>query len=70
MYMEQPKTIRCTQCSKKLNILSYPCKCKNYYCGKHMDTIEHNCTYNYKKSSENLLRKNNPIVIGSKIDKI
>lgn len=60
----------CHDCNRKLNILSFACKCKNFYCKKHQHFLEHNCTYNYRKSSENLLRKNNPVVNGSKLNKI
>lgn len=43
------KTIkkRCFHCNKKSMIVTM-CKCENYFCLKHNQPEEHNCSFNFK----------------------
>lgn len=65
------KKIKCSydECKKKIDLVSqYPCKCGNIYCKYHKFTLDHSCTYNYKKVHEEKLKKENPEIKGKKIN--
>ena len=40
------------------------------YCNEHIYSKNHECPYDYKKSGRELLEKNNPAVIFSKVEKL
>jgi predicted nucleic acid binding AN1-type Zn finger protein len=61
---------RCMSCNKKIGLLGIQCKCKYYFCTEHRYSDHHNCTFDYKTCSKELLKKANPIVIHSKINTI
>ena len=61
--------IKCTQCMKKLSMMSFTCKCGNMYCITHQTPHMHNCSYNYKFDLQNQIEKNNP-KLGQKLVKI
>ena len=61
--------LRCTQCKKKLSMMSFTCKCGNMYCITHQTPHMHNCSYNYKLDLQNQIEKNNP-KLGQKLVKI
>lgn len=39
---------RCGMCSVKLGMVSYPCKCANFYCSAHRPAHLHTCTFDYR----------------------
>lgn len=51
------KRIRCAQCNISLAIISYSCKCEKKFCINHLPASEHTCTYNYKGTGQESLRK-------------
>lgn len=62
----------CKKCNKKLSMLMiklYTCKCGDIYCREHMFG-EHSCSFDYKKCSQEHLKKQMPVVIAEKIIKI
>ena len=63
---------RCTFCNKKLKMISFSCKCEGQFCIKHRYTHSHNCTsiLEKQKESKEIINKNNPIMIHSKVIKI
>ena len=61
---------RCLTCRKKVGIYGFTCKCENYYCTKHRYPESHDCTFNYKEEGRTKIRKENPIIINSKIQRI
>ena len=65
-------TKRCSfdGCNKKIKLTSFPCKCEKIFCDKHRLPEAHKCTYDFKTFGKNLLIKNNPVVIKSKVIKI
>ena len=63
-------TLRCMECDKKLSLTAIMCKCNNYYCNKHRYSEQHNCKYDYKNSGREFLKKYNPLIEPSKVDKI
>lgn len=61
---------RCKQCNKKIKfteILISTCRCGNLYCSLHRNSKEHNCSFNYLEHSQNIIQKNNPAVIPTKV---
>ena len=50
--------------------LGFECRCGGLYCGIHRYSDKHACQFDYKKEGEDLIRKNNPVVVGAKLQKI
>ncbi|XP_009082779.1 PREDICTED: AN1-type zinc finger protein 6 isoform X4 [Acanthisitta chloris] len=48
----------------------FECRCGNVYCGMHRYSDVHSCSYNYKADAAEKIRKENPVVVGEKIQKI
>lgn len=48
---------RCEKCKKKLGIMEYKCKCEKLFCISHLQAEEHNCTFDYKKEGQDIIRK-------------
>ncbi|XP_010018692.1 PREDICTED: AN1-type zinc finger protein 6 isoform X3 [Nestor notabilis] len=75
---EQDKTLdkpkqkknRCFMCRKKVGLTGFECRCGNVYCGMHRYSDVHSCSYNYKADAAEKIRKENPVVVGEKIQKI
>ena len=62
---------RCAECNKKLSLASaFTCRCDMTYCSAHRLAEEHKCTFDFKSAERDTLRKQNPVIAGSKIDKI
>ncbi|KAF6080004.1 zinc finger AN1-type containing 6 [Phyllostomus discolor] len=70
--LEKPKQKknRCFLCRKKVGLTGFECRCGNVYCGVHRYSDVHNCSYNYKADAAEKIRKENPVVVGEKIQKI
>ena len=64
------KKNRCFMCRKKVGLTGFECQCGNVYCGVHRYSDVHNCSYNYKADAAEKIRKENPVVVGEKIQKI
>lgn len=58
--------MKCFCCKKKSTIL-LECKCKNQFCIKHILAENHECQFDYYTYHKELLQKNNPRVIASKV---
>lgn len=48
----------------------FPCRCGGIFCSTHRYANEHSCTFDYREHGAEEIRKNNPQVIGEKIQKI
>ncbi|XP_066491959.1 AN1-type zinc finger protein 6 isoform X2 [Tiliqua scincoides] len=66
---KQKKT-RCFMCRKKVGLTGFECRCGNVFCGVHRYSDVHSCSYNYKADAAEKIRKENPVVVGEKIQKI
>lgn len=71
----QPKTQkkkknRCNICRRKVGLTGFECRCGGLFCSLHRYSNEHNCTFDYKELGAQEIRKNNPLVVGEKIQKI
>ncbi|KAK4336773.1 hypothetical protein RND71_043860 [Anisodus tanguticus] len=50
--------------------LGFPCRCGGIFCASHRYANEHSCTFDYKEHGAEEIRKNNPQIVGEKIQKI
>ncbi|XP_058854888.1 AN1-type zinc finger protein 6-like isoform X1 [Acipenser ruthenus] len=64
------KKNRCFLCRKKVGLTGFDCRCGNLFCGVHRYSDLHNCTFDYKADAAEKIRKENPVVVGEKIQKI
>ncbi|RXM30775.1 AN1-type zinc finger protein 5 [Acipenser ruthenus] len=69
---ELPKTRknRCFMCRKKVGLTGFGCRCGNLFCGLHRYSDQHNCPYDYKAEAAEKIRKENPVVVADKIQRI
>lgn len=66
-------TRRCENCKKKVNIISFECKCKyKTLCTNCKMPELHSCQSleEFKKEGKEILTKNNPIIVSDKLIKI
>ncbi|KAG8440841.1 hypothetical protein GDO86_006542 [Hymenochirus boettgeri] len=64
------KKNRCFMCRKKIGLTGFECRCGNVFCGTHRYSDVHSCSYDYKADAAEKIRKENPVVVGEKIQKI
>ena len=69
---EKPKEQKhCCTCKKKLMLSDMACgKCQNRHCMQHRQPELHACPHDFKAEGQALLTKQNPIVIGCKLEKL
>ena len=69
---KKPKKNRChvSTCRKKVGLTGFECRCGGLFCSLHRYSDKHDCTFNYKEMAQEQIRKNNPVVVGEKIQKI
>ncbi|XP_040013837.1 AN1-type zinc finger protein 5-like [Xiphias gladius] len=66
----KPKKNRCFMCRKKIGLTGFDCRCGNVFCGLHRYSDKHNCPYDYKAEAAAKIRKENPVVVADKIQRI
>ncbi|XP_057675481.1 AN1-type zinc finger protein 5-like [Corythoichthys intestinalis] len=66
----KPKKNRCFMCRKKVGLTGFECRCGNLFCGFHRYSDQHNCPYDYKAEAAAKIRKDNPVVVADKIQRI
>ncbi|XP_076855146.1 AN1-type zinc finger protein 5a [Brachyhypopomus gauderio] len=66
----KPKKNRCFTCRKRVGLTGFDCRCGNLFCGIHRYSDKHNCTYDYKAEAAAKIRKENPMVVADKIQRI
>uniref|UniRef100_A0A3Q0SRV2 Zinc finger, AN1-type domain 5b n=1 Tax=Amphilophus citrinellus TaxID=61819 RepID=A0A3Q0SRV2_AMPCI len=66
----KPKKNRCFMCRKKVGLTGFDCRCGNLFCGLHRYSDKHNCPYDYKAEAAAKIRKENPVVVAEKIQRI
>ncbi|XP_017010955.2 AN1-type zinc finger protein 6 isoform X2 [Drosophila takahashii] len=64
------KKNRCGECRKKVGLTGFQCRCGGLYCAVHRYSDKHNCTFDYREHGAQEIRRNNPVVVGEKIQKI
>ncbi|XP_062874276.1 AN1-type zinc finger protein 5a isoform X2 [Trichomycterus rosablanca] len=66
----KPKKNRCFTCRKRVGLTGFDCRCGQLFCGIHRYSDKHNCTYDYKAEAVAKIRKENPVVVADKIQRI
>jgi len=66
---KKPKKAKCGVCKKKLGLTGFECRCGKLFCATHRYSDKHDCGFDYEKLGKDELRKANPVVENSKIDK-
>ena len=61
---------KCWDCSKKIGIRGFKCRCNYSFCKKHRMPEEHNCGFDFLKESKRKLSDNIVQVIQEKVEKI
>ncbi|XP_002731051.1 AN1-type zinc finger protein 5-like [Saccoglossus kowalevskii] len=64
------KRNRCYACRKKVGLTGFECRCGGLYCSLHRYSDKHGCSFDYRAEGQEQIRKNNPVVVGEKIQKI
>lgn len=64
------KKHRCYMCRKRVGLTGFDCRCGNLFCGIHRYSDKHNCPYDYKAEAAAKIRKENPVVVADKIQRI
>nr|ACO13698.1 AN1-type zinc finger protein 5 [Esox lucius] len=67
---DRPKKNRCFMCRKRVGLTGFDCRCGNLFCGLHRYSDKHNCPYDYKAEAAAKIRKENPVVVADKIQRI
>lgn len=60
----------CRPITSLVCLAGFECRCGGLYCSTHRYSDKHDCQFDYKKEGEDLIRKNNPVVVGAKLQKI
>jgi len=69
----EPKTKaknRCHTCKRKIGLTGFDCRCGGKYCSEHRYSDAHSCSFDYKSYGQEEIRKNNPVIVGRKIEKL
>lgn len=53
-----------------LLIIGFECRCGGLFCAVHRYSDKHDCSFNYRELGAEEIRRNNPVVVGEKIQKI
>lgn len=48
----------------------FDCRCGNLFCAIHRYSDKHDCPYDYRSAAAARIRKENPIVVAEKIQKL
>ncbi|XP_018548337.1 AN1-type zinc finger protein 6 [Lates calcarifer] len=64
------KKNRCFTCRKKVGLTGFDCRCGNVFCSMHRYSDVHNCTFDYKADGAERIRRENPVIVREKIQKI
>ncbi|KAF3834917.1 hypothetical protein F7725_027475 [Dissostichus mawsoni] len=64
------KKNRCFACRKKVGLTGFDCRCGNLFCAIHRYSDKHDCPYDYRSAAAARIRKENPIVVAEKIQKL
>lgn len=61
---------RCEVCRKKVGLTGFSCRCEGLFCSIHRYSDKHDCQFDYRQLGQDEIRKNNPVVVGEKVNKI
>lgn len=61
---------RCFECNTRVGLTGFKCKCENVFCDTHRYADAHNCGYDFASEHREQLKKLNPKVVASKLDRV
>lgn len=64
------KKNRCATCRKKVGLTGFECRCGGLFCSIHRYSDKHDCQFDYRLHGQEEIRKNNPVIVGEKIQKL
>uniref|UniRef100_A0A1I8IGH0 AN1-type domain-containing protein n=1 Tax=Macrostomum lignano TaxID=282301 RepID=A0A1I8IGH0_9PLAT len=64
------KSNRCGMCKKKVGLTGFACRCGGLFCSMHRYSDKHECPFDYQSHGQEEIRKANPQVVSTKIDKL
>ncbi|XP_072400272.1 AN1-type zinc finger protein 5-like [Diabrotica undecimpunctata] len=64
------KKNRCANCRKKVGLTGFECRCGELFCATHRYSDKHDCSFNYREMGAQEIKRNNPVVLSEKIQKI
>ncbi|XP_014300284.1 AN1-type zinc finger protein 6 [Microplitis mediator] len=64
------KKNRCVVCRKKVGLTGFECRCGGLFCSVHRYSDKHDCKFDYREMGAQEIRRNNPVVVGEKVQKI
>lgn len=64
------KKSRCLSCKKKVGLTGFTCRCGGLFCSIHRYSDKHECNFDYKELGAQEIRKSNPVVVATKVQKI
>ncbi|XP_058806883.1 AN1-type zinc finger protein 5 [Phymastichus coffea] len=64
------KKNRCAICRKKVGLTGFECRCGGLFCSVHRYSDKHDCKFDYREMGAQEIRRNNPVVVGEKVQKI
>lgn len=50
--------------------LGFHCRCGGLFCSMHRYSDKHECSFDYKAEGQAEIRKNNPVIVRDKVQKI
>ncbi|XP_037091841.1 zinc finger A20 and AN1 domain-containing stress-associated protein 6-like [Pollicipes pollicipes] len=68
--VSKKKKNRCEVCRKKVGLTGFTCRCDGLFCSLHRYSDKHDCTFDYRQLGQQEIRKNNPVIVGEKVNKI
>ena len=48
----------------------FTCRCDGLFCSLHRYSDKHGCSFDYRVHGQQEIRKNNPVIVGEKVNKI
>ena len=51
-------------------LVGFQCRCGGLFCSLHRYSDKHECSFDYKAEGQAEIRKNNPVIVRDKVQKI
>lgn len=51
-------------------VTGFECRCGGLFCSVHRYSDKHDCKFDYREMGAQEIRRNNPVVVGEKVQKI
>ena len=51
-------------------LAGFTCRCEGLFCSLHRYSDKHDCSFDYRELGQQEIRKNNPVIVGEKVNKI